>query len=208
MVSARRTGILFVIAAPSGTGKSTVARRVLVEVPQLEFSVSYTTRPPRDGEKDGRHYHFVDRASFERMRQEHAFLESASVYGNLYGTGLDATRKMLDEGRDLLLDIDVQGARQVREGPIDAVSIMILPPDFATLSSRLHERGSEDDATRGRRLAQAREEVEEYVNFNYVVVNEDLESTVTDVSSIVRAERRRTDRCDSEASRILATFPA
>jgi guanylate kinase len=207
MVAERCAGILFVIAAPSGTGKSTVARRVLQQVPDLEFSISYTTRSPRRGEQNGRHYHFVDSERFEKMRAENSFLESATVFGNLYGTGLKATRHALDEGRDLLLDIDVQGARQVSRGPIDAVTIMILPPDFATLASRLSDRGSEDETQRARRLEQARQEVEEYGEFNYLVVNEDLANTVADVCAIVRAERRSTRRCSGEARRILATFP-
>jgi guanylate kinase len=201
------TGILFVIAAPSGAGKSTVARRVLESVPGLEFSVSYTTRAPRPEEQDGRHYHFVDRERFERLRREGAFLESATVHGNLYGTELEATRRVLAQGRDLLLDIDLQGARQVRAGPIDAVSIMILPPDFATLSSRLSERGSEDEGERVRRLARSRGEVEGFAEFSYLVVNQDLDAAVEQVRAILIAERRRTARCAEEARRILATFP-
>jgi len=206
-MSGRGSGILFVIAAPSGAGKSTVARGVLDSVPDLEFSVSYTIRAPRDGEQDGQHYHFVDRERFERMRQAGAFLESATVHGNLYGTELEATRRALAQGRDLLLDIDLQGARQVRRGPIDAVSIMILPPDFATLRSRLFDRGSEDEAERGRRLAGSRGEVEGFAEFSYLVVNQDLDTAVAQVRAIVIAERRRTARCAGEARRILATFP-
>jgi len=200
-------GILFVIAAPSGAGKSTVARRVTESVPGLEFSVSYTTRGAREGEQDGRHYHFVDRSRFEELRRTGALLESATVHGNLYGTGLEATRRVLGQGRDLLLDIDLEGARQVRRGPIDAVSIMILPPDFATLRSRLSGRASETESERDRRLGRSRAEVEGFEEFGYLVVNQDLEAAVEQVRAIVIAERRRTVRCADEARRILATFP-
>jgi guanylate kinase len=201
------TGILFVLTAPSGAGKSSVARGVIESVPELEFSVSYTTRAPRADERDGRHYHFVDRERFERMRQSGEFLEWATVHGNLYGTELQATRGVLGAGRDLLLDIDVEGARQVRRGPIDAVTIMILPPDFAALAARLRERGSEGEAERARRLARSRGEVEGFAEFSYLVVNQELETAVESVRGIILAERRRTERCTAEARRILATFP-
>jgi guanylate kinase len=203
----KNTGTLFVISAPSGTGKSTVARRLLEQVPGLEFSVSYTTRAPRDGERRGGDYHFVDRERFEEMRREGAFLEWASVFGNLYGTGLEATRSALAEGRDLLLDIDVQGARQVRDGPVPAVSIMILPPDYRTLRERLDGRGSERDEERAKRLAEARDEVADFGRFDYVVINENLAGTLDDLRAIVRAERLRAARQAGPAGRILATFP-
>jgi guanylate kinase len=194
------------VVEPSGTGKSTVARGVLDRVEDLEFSISYTTRPPRDGEEHGKHYHFVDRERFERMRVDGAFLESAEVFGNFYGTGLEETQTKLGLGQDLLLDIDVQGARQVKGAPIDAVSIMILPPDYATLAARLHDRASESEEQRVRRLAEAREELEEFDTFDYLVVNQELETSVSDVCAIVCAERRRTLRSAGEARRILATF--
>ena len=202
-----KSGILFVLTAPSGAGKSSVARRVLERVGQLEFSVSYTTRAPRPDERDGRHYHFVDRERFERMRANGEFLEWAAVHGNLYGTELAATRRVLDSGRDLLLDIDVEGARQVRRGPIDAVTIMILPPAFSALEERLRERGSEGEAERERRLSRSRGEVEGFAEFSYLVVNQELETAVESVRAVVLAERRRTERCAAEALRILATFP-
>ena len=203
----RGPGNLFVISAPSGTGKSTLARRVVERLPGLEFSVSFTTRAPRAGEIDGREYYFRARERFEEMIGEGAFLEWAEVFGNLYGTGLKVTRDALDSGKDLLLDIDVQGARQVREGPIGSVSVMILPPDYATLEKRLRERGSEEAGERDRRLATARDEAEDYSMFDYLVVNEDLDRAVEAVSAIVRAERCRARRREAEASRILATFP-
>lgn len=200
-------GILFVISAPSGTGKSTVARDLVRRINGLEFSISFTTRPARDEEVEGKDYFFIDRERFEAMAREGAFLEWAPVFGNLYGTGLEVTRRVLAAGRDLLLDIDVQGARQVREGPVAAVSVMILPPDYGTLASRLAGRASEDTQGRELRLAQAREEAQEYEEFDYLVVNDDLEGTVDSIAAIVRAERRRTERCAAEAMRILDTFP-
>jgi guanylate kinase len=204
----RGTGILFVISAPSGTGKSTLAARLLGRVEGLEFSVSYTTRAPRPGEQSGKDYHFTDRDRFEEMIASRAFLEWANVFGNYYGTGLSATRERLERGVDLLLDIDIQGARQVRQGVVPAVSIMILPPDYATLESRLQARGSEGDSQRNDRLALARGEAEEYANFDYMVVNNELEETADELEAIVRAERRRSDRLTAEAGRILSTFPS
>jgi guanylate kinase len=200
-------GILFVISAPSGTGKSTVSRKLLSRVPGLEFSVSYTTRPRRREERDGSDYHFVGRERFEAMIRDGELLEWASVFGQLYGTGLEATRRALAEGRSLLLDIDVQGAQQVRSGSVPAVCVMLLPPDYAALESRLRNRGSEQQAELDRRLARARAEVEDYRIFDYIVVNESVETTVSELASIVTAERDRTGRCAERVRRILDTFP-
>jgi guanylate kinase len=142
VIVATDRGILFVISAPSGTGKSTLARKVLESTPELEFSVSYTTRPRREAEVDGREYHFVDRARFDAMIGAGEFLEWAEVFGQRYGTGREPTRGALSEGRDLLLDIDVQGARQVRRSGQAAVFVFVMPPDFATLEARLRARGA------------------------------------------------------------------
>ncbi|NIM63533.1 MAG: guanylate kinase [Acidobacteria bacterium] len=201
------SGILFVISAPSGTGKTTVARRVQQRVEGLDWSVSFTTREPREGEVDGREYRFVGPQEFSEMEAAGAFLECADVFGHRYGTGLAQTREKLAQGRDLLLEIDVQGAAQIRNGPIEAVSVMILPPDFATLEARLTGRGSEAADQRAGRLAKARTEAEEYRHFNYMVVNADLEPAVEQVASIVRAERRRVERCGAAAQAILDDFP-
>ena len=195
------------VSGPSGAGKSTVLGRVLAEMDHLRFSVSYTTRARRADEADGRDYHFVDRVRFEAMVAEGALLEWANVFGQLYGTGITATRKVLEARGNLLLDIDVQGARQVRQSGASHVSIMLLPPDFAALEERLRARGSESEAELGRRLARAREEANDYRYFDYLVVNEDVEATVTELEAIVRAEGRRTARCTAHVQRILASFP-
>jgi guanylate kinase len=206
MIGERNTGILFVLSAPSGAGKTTVARAVVDGMEALRFSISYTTRPPRKGERDGLDYHFIDHGRFEAMVEQGAFMEWAEVFGNLYGTGLEATSDILRQGEDLLLDIDIQGAGKVRSAPLESVSVMILPPDYATLVSRLAERGSEGEPERHARLAEALAEAEEYEKFDYLVVNDDLQSTVAAVRAIVAAERSRTSRCVALAEGILATF--
>jgi guanylate kinase len=203
----RERGILFVISAPSGSGKSTLAARLVEADPDLDFSVSYTTRPRRDGEKDGRDYHFVDDARFDTMVADDAFLEWATVFRQRYGTGRDWIERALAEGRDLLLDIDVQGARQVRDRAGEAVFLFVLPPDYPTLESRLRARGSDDEAQIAHRLSMARREVEEYSRYDYVVVNDDLEGATATLRSIVVAERSRATRRGHEAKRILSTFP-
>jgi guanylate kinase len=201
-------GSLLVISAPSGTGKSTVCRRLRERVRDLEFSVSYTTRPRREGEQEGQDYHFVSPETFQTMIERGEFLEWASVFGRLYGTGLDRTRRAVAEGRELLLDIDVQGARKVRVAALPSVSIMLLPPDYGTLRERLRGRASESEAELDARLAWARREAESFDQFDYVVVNSELDCTVTQLESIVRAERSRPARQTAAIEEILATFPA
>ncbi len=201
-------GVLFVISAPSGTGKSSVTKRLLESVEGIDFSVSYTTRPRRAGERDGREYHFVDDAGFDAMVARDGFLEWAHVFGHRYGTGREATEAALDAGRDLLLDIDVQGAQRVRDSGVGAVSVFLLPPDYATLQHRLRSRASDDEEQIRRRLALARQEAGEYRHYDYLVINDRLEQAVEDVRSIVTAERRRVARLQAEAERTLATFPA
>jgi len=201
-------GTLFVISAPSGTGKTTLARRLLESVPGLVFSVSYTTRPRRAGEESGREYHFVDDAAFDTMVSAGGFLEWARVFDHKYGTGRAATEAVVAQGSDVLLDIDVSGAAQVRARGLDAVSIFILPPDYAALAERLTRRGSEDPSALALRLREARREALEYDRFDYVVVNAELEVAIAELSAIVLAESARTTRRRDRVKRILSTFPA
>jgi guanylate kinase len=201
-------GILFVISAPSGTGKSTLARRLLESVPGLDFSISYTTRPRRAGEESGRDYHFVDESRFDAMVAAGEFLESAPVFGRRYGTGRAATEEALARGQDLLLDIDVQGAAQVQKSGLPAVSIFVLPPDYATLEDRLRRRGSEDPRELALRLHEARREAMEYDHFDFVVFNADLEEAALELASIVRAERVRCARARERVKAVLLTFPS
>lgn len=207
MLATSPTGLLVVISAPSGTGKSTLAQALLRCVPDLEFSVSYATRERRPGERDGREYHFVDRAKFDAMIEQGAFLEWADVFGQRYGTGREATQEVLAGGRVLLLDVDVQGAAQVRRSGVPSTSIMLLPPDYQTLEARLRGRGSEREPVLETRLAQARLEVAAYRDFDYVVVNDDVTVATETVTAIVRAERARSARNAERVTTILATFP-
>ncbi len=200
-------GILFVLSAPSGTGKSTLVRRLVEGDERMTFSVSYTTRGRREGELDGREYHFVDDTRFDAMLAEDELLEWAHVFGKRYGTGRAATRASLDTGRDLLLDVDVQGGRSVRASGAAAVSVFVMPPDFDTLASRLKARRTDSDAEVARRLALAREEAEDALNYDYVVVNDDLDRATDELRAIVRAERLRAFRTAGATRRIVATFP-
>jgi guanylate kinase len=200
-------GLLLVVSAPSGTGKSTVVRRLLERAPDVVFSVSYTTRPRRDGEVDGRDYHFVGRERFEAMAARGELLEWAEVYGHLYGTGMGETREAEGRGAVVVLDVDVQGARQVRERRADSATVMLLPPDYATLETRLRRRGSEDHEVLARRLAHARREAEEWQRFDYAIVNDDVERATSVLESIVAAERHRAARAGTTVRRILETFP-
>ena len=200
-------GILFVISAPSGAGKSTLARKVVGATPGLRFSVSFTTRPRRADEREGDDYHFVDDARFEQMTAAGSFLEWAHVHEDRYGTARKATEEALAAGDDLLLDIDVQGAAQIRQSGVDAVFIFIMPPDFGTLEERLRSRSSEDEARLERRLAIAGRETAEYPHYDYLVINDELDRAFHDLCSIVRSERRRISRRRGEADEILKTIP-
>jgi guanylate kinase len=195
-----------VVSAPSGAGKSTVLARVLTDMPGLRFSGSHTTREPRGGERDGVEYHFVDRPTFEALRAEGRLLESAEVHGNLYGTATAELDRAREEGLDLLLDVDVQGAAQVRQKMPDAVTVFILPPSYEILERRLRGRGQDDEAAIRRRLAAAGREIDAFVRYDYVIVNDDLDRCVGALESIVRAARCRVGHVAERARAIESTF--
>ncbi len=184
-----RRGIPFVVSAPSGTGKTTVCRALVGRDSGIEFSVSHTTRPPRPGERDGLHYHFVSRERFAGMVEQGAFVEHAEYAGNLYGTSWQSIDEPLARGRDLLLEVEVQGARQLRARRADARFVFLLPPSLEELERRLRGRGTDDPAAVERRLAVVRRELAAVHDFDYAVVNEELEATIGALAEIVEAER-------------------
>ena len=193
--SIRRRGLMLVISSPSGAGKSTIARNLLENDKGLELSVSVTTRPRRGSEIDGVHYHFASQRDFERLRDTDALLEWAEVHGNFYGTPREAAEKAMAEGRDMLFDIDWQGALQMKERMhADIVSIFILPPSMAELKQRLKRRAEDSDEVIATRLKNARQEIEHWREYDYVVVNDDLDRAYGAVRSIVQSERLRRDR--------------
>jgi len=185
------TGTIYIVVAPSGAGKTSLVTALLEAEPAVGLSVSYTTRPPRSGEIEGRHYHFVSRTEFEAMIERGAFLEYAEVYGNLYGTSIEWIRSRLAEGKDILLEIDWQGARQVRKVFPDAIGIFIVPPSIEELERRLRGRATDTAEVIERRLASARTEIDQVAEYDYMVVNENFERAKLDLISIVRAQRLR-----------------
>jgi guanylate kinase len=198
--------IVFIISAPSGSGKSTLVQRLLNDVAGLTFSVSYTTRSPRGTEKEGESYHFISREEFEERIARGEFLEHAEVFGNYYGTHCSALDRARREGLDLLLDIDVQGAGQLKSRIPDAVSIFILAPSREILELRLRARSEDSDNVIARRLNDAAREIGNYSQYDYVVVNNDLQSSADSLSAILRAERMRRVRVEPKIQPILATF--
>ncbi len=198
---------VIVVSAPSGAGKSTVLGRILEELPGIRFSVSHTTRKPREGENDGVHYYFVSKRAFEEMKTDGSMLEWAHVHDHLYGTSKAEYERAKQEGVDLLLDVDVQGAAQVRLKIRQAVSVFVLPPSFDALKRRLRGRGSDSDAVIERRLRVAEEEASLYCEYDYILVNDDLDRCVESLKCVIRAARCRKGRMDGEARRILETFP-
>jgi guanylate kinase len=184
-------GTLFVVAAPSGAGKSTLVNALLEREPDISLSISHTTRPPRVGEQYGRHYFFVERPDFEREIAEGIFLEHAEVHGNFYGTSRTVVEEKLGQGADVLLEIDWQGARQVRKGKPDCISVFILPPSRGELERRLRGRGSDAPDVIERRLFNSREEIAHAHEFDYIIVNDRFEDALADLQAIVRAVRQR-----------------
>jgi len=184
-------GTLFIVAAPSGAGKSSIVNACLARDPSVSLSISFTSRPPRPGERDGEHYHFVGEAEFQRMVAAGEFFEHARVHGDLKGTAKQSVEPQLAAGRDVLLEIDWQGARQVRAQVPDAVGIFILPPSRAALEERMRKRGQDSDAVIARRLAAAREEMSHHDEFDYLIVNEDFDTAVGEMCAIFVASRLR-----------------
>jgi len=202
----RSRGLLFVVSAPSGTGKTTVVERLVQIFPDLGLSRSYTSRAMRDGETDGLDYNFITREGFEAMIADHAFLEWADVFGNLYGTGKAETERELAAGRDLILVIDVQGARQVRSHGANAIGIFVLPPSFEALEHRLRGRSKDSDDAIRKRLATARREIRAVAEYEYVIVNDELDTCVDRLRSIVLAERARPRVMAPTVARIVGSF--
>lgn len=197
---------LFVVSAPSGSGKSTLVQELMRRVRNLRFSVSYTTRAPRGSEQNGRDYFFIDREEFEERIRKGEFLEWAEVFGHYYGTHLSELARASAEGVDLVLDIDVQGARQLKEKIPAAVSIFILAPSREILEQRLRARSQDSEPVIERRLREAAEEIRNYTLYDYVLVNREVESSVDTLVSIVKATRSRRDRMEQQIRPILETF--
>jgi guanylate kinase len=202
----RRRGLLFIVSAPSGAGKTTIVERLVEEMPQLRMSRSYTSRPARQGEVDGVDYNFVSRVRFEEMVAAGEFLEWADVFGNLYGTCAADTERMLAAGDDVVLVIDVQGARQVRGRQSGALCVFVMPPSSAELEQRLRGRSKDSEAAIRRRLTVAKDEVASFSEYDYIVVNDELAAAVDRLRSIVIAERARRARMCQVAEQIVRTF--
>lgn len=201
-------GILFVVSSPSGGGKGTLIQRVLKQVPNLSYSVSYTTRAPRNGEVNGREYFFIDTEQFRKMVVANEFLEWAQVHSKLYGTARQQVVREVSEGHDIILEVDVQGAASVRALLDDAVSIFILPPSFEVLKQRLQARGTDSPEELDLRLRNAPAELKDYSAFQYVILNDDLDRAANQMTAIVHAERARLSRQEARVRRVVEAFSA
>lgn len=197
----RKEGILFIVSAPSGAGKSTLCQKLLRNVSGLKLSVSYTTREPRKGEVDGVHYSFISERKFKGMIHKGAFAEWARVHGNFYGTTLKRLKKLSKAGYDIILDIDVQGARQLKKSCGNAVFIFILPPSMRALKKRLLGRRTESEDRMKIRLERAKDEITGYKDYDYVIINDRLEKAYREFESVVLAERQRIEHIDSKVIR-------
>jgi len=206
-MSSSGRGLLFIVSAPSGAGKTTLVERLVEQTPHLRMSRSYTSRPARQGESDGVDYNFVSRARFESMVAAGEFLEWADVFGNLYGTAAADTERQLSAGDDVVLVIDVQGARQVRRSPgVEATTVFVMPPSFHVLEQRLRGRSKDSEDAIRRRLQVAREEVASFEEYRYIVINDELTAAVDRLRSIVLAERARLGRMRQTAGSIVDSF--
>jgi len=201
-------GILFVVSSPSGGGKGTLIQRVLNKVPNLSYSVSFTTRAPRSGEVNGREYFFVTPEKFEQMKAADEFLEWAQVHCKLYGTARKQVAHEIGEGRDIILEVDVQGAASVRQLMADSVSIFILPPSFEVLKTRLTARGTDSPEELDLRLRNAPVELKDYSAFQYVIINDDAELAANQMAAIVFAERARLSRQERQIKNVVEAFMA
>ncbi|WP_240125390.1 guanylate kinase [Thermomonas alba] len=199
-------GTLFIVAAPSGAGKSSIVNAVLARDPSIRLSISFTSRPPRPGERDGEHYHFVSAAQFQAMIEAGEFFEYALVHGDWKGTARQSVEPALAAGYDVLLEIDWQGARQVRAKVPDAVSVFILPPSRAALEERMRRRGQDSEDVIQRRLAAAREEMSHYAEFDYVIVNEVFDTAVQEMCCIFAASRLRREVQAARHAALLAAL--
>ncbi|MDQ6651953.1 MAG: guanylate kinase [Acidobacteriota bacterium] len=201
-------GILFVVSSPSGGGKGTLIRRLLNKVKYLSYSVSFTTRAPRNGEVDGREYFFVTRDKFEQMITANEFLEWAHVHCKLYGTGREQVFREISEGRDIVLEVDVQGAASIRAMMPDSVSVFILPPSFDVLRQRLLARGTDSPEELDLRLRNAPAELKDYAAFQYLIINDDADRAADQLAAIVQAERARLTRQESRVKQVIDAFTA
>jgi len=197
---------VYIISAPSGSGKSTLVTRLMRQVTRLHFSISYTTRPLRGNERDGHDYYFIARQEFEKRIKNNEFLEYAQVFDNYYGTHVSELDRAEAEGNDLVLDIDVQGARQLKGRVPHAVSIFILPPSRQVLEERLRARSQDSEAVIERRLKEAAEEIRNYSQYDYLLVNREVQASTDTLVSIVRSVRSRRDRMEQQIRPILETF--
>jgi guanylate kinase len=196
MTMTKRRGLLLILSSPSGAGKTTLTRRLMDWDPAIRFSISATTRAPRPGEKDGREYYFRSRAEFEGMVASGDMLEHAEVFGNFYGSPKAPVQAAMDEGRDTVFDIDWQGGQQIRNSSLgrDVVSVFVLPPSIAELERRLRGRGQDSDAVIAGRMAKSRDEISHWAEYDYVIVNTDLDAAFNDLVTVLQAERMRRDR--------------
>ncbi len=206
--SPQRMTTVFIISAPSGSGKSTLVARLMAVDPGLRFSVSYTTRKPRGTEKPGESYVYISRQEFISRIAQNEFLEHAEVFGNFYGTNREVLEQARSEGKDLILDIDVQGARQLKERIPEAVTIFILPPSRDILEQRLRLRSEDSEEVIQRRLHEAAEEIGNYQQYDYVLVNHQVEESTTTLAAIIKAERVRRTRMEQQIRPILKSFEA
>ena len=204
--TATQTGILFVVSSPSGGGKGTLIQRVLGRLQNLSYSVSYTTRKPRNGEVHGREYFFVSREEFSQMVEKNDFLEWATVHSHLYGTSRSQVAHDVSLGRDIVLEVDVQGAASIRNLMHDAVSVFILPPSLEVLRKRLIARGTDSEEELGVRLRNAPEELKAYKTFDYVIINDDVEQAATKLMAIIEAERLRLSRQEEKIRGVVESF--